>query len=316
MTKVSLWWHMIVRGHTEETILAVNSLQGLYDGLIVAVDDREDSNDVFDALLYYPNTFVYRQHFDDFKRYDLARQDCLNQVPDTATFVGWSDSDEILVTDPYKVRVWLFKDKPEAVNCGIHYIYPIGGHEAGQTYRNGRVRIWKHKTRHWERPCHEYPVPDNGIDNPVIGDIIFNHIKESNTDYRADHHIQLMQEEIDSGNLGWMFYQAKEHLIKGDIDAAKEIYLEYIKSGDESRRDDAITQLGELYLSRKEYSDLINAFDSISIKDHPMILEYIAIAYYWFGGKKQAYDWHQIAKKNDVNNKYPRLVDNDIYFVK
>lgn len=312
---------MIVRGHTEETLLAVNSLQGLYDGIVIAVDDREDSDEVFGALSYFPNMYVYRQKFSDFGRYDLARQDALNRVCDIdprdkepVSYVGWSDSDEILMTDPYKVRKWLYNTQPEAVNCGIHYVYGIGGHEAGQTYRNGRVRIWKHGTRRWTRPCHEYPAPLHGDDNPVVSDIVFNHIKQDNSDYRADHHIELMQKEIDSGNLGWTFYQAKEFLIKGDLENAKNKYLEYIKSNDTSRLGEAITQFGDMLLKDKEYSRLIKDFSDISINSHPMICEYIAIAHYWSGNKQQSCIWHEKAKKLDKENKYPGLSGNDKYF--
>lgn len=319
--KLKLWWHMIVRGHTEESLQAIRSLQGLYDGIVIAVDDREDSDEVFEALEHFPNMYSYRQKFSNFGRYDLARQDALDRVCEIdrrdlepVNYVGWSDSDEILVSNPYEIRKWLIETQPESVNCGIHYLYPIGGHEAGQTYRNGRVRIWKHGTRRWSRPCHEYPTPINGVDNPVIGDIIFNHIKYDNSDYRADHHIELMQKEINSGNIGWLFYQAKEYLIKEDFNNAKLKYLEYLKSGEQSRFEETVFILGDLYLKDKDYSNLIKEFSDISIPPHPMICEYIAIAHYWNGNKQSAYNWHVKAKTLDQEKKYPKLNDNDQYF--
>ena len=315
-SKISLWWHMIVRGHVEETTLALNSLQGLCDGIVVAVDDREDSNEVFFTMINYPNMYAYRQHFDDFGRYDLARQDALNRVPDTVDYVGWSDSDEVLVTDPYEVRKWLNETQPEAVNCGIHYVYPIGGHNAGETYRNGRVRIWKHGTRVWSRPCHEYPTPINGVDNPVIGDIIFNHIKEDPTEYRSDHHIKLMQEEIDKGNIGWKFFQAKEYEIKGDIENARLAYFDYLKSDDSRHFDEAISKMSESYLSSQDYDLLIINLRKLGGKDNPLVFEYLAIASYWKGAKSDAFEFHKNAQELDVNHLYPWINQNDIHFIK
>ena len=67
--KISLWWHMLLRGHVQETTLALNSLQGLYDGIVIAVDDRPDSDEVFEFLRHYPNMNAYRQNFDDFGRF-------------------------------------------------------------------------------------------------------------------------------------------------------------------------------------------------------------------------------------------------------
>jgi hypothetical protein len=315
MMNFKLFWHMIIRGHLEETLLAIDSLQGLYDGIVVAVDDRDDSDEVFEAISYYPNIHAYRQKFSGFGRYDLARQDCLEKVPYDVTYIGWSDSDEILVTDPYKVRKWLFDTQPEAVNCGIHYVYAIGGHEAGQTYRNGRVRIWKQGTRVWSRPCHEYPTPINGIDEPVIGDIIFNHIKQDNSDYRADHHIELMQTEIDSGNLGWRFFQAKEYEIKGEKEKARQTLIEYVKSGETNFLTDAIVKICESYLSDRDYIGLNEVLSSPYWPEHPMRDEYLAIGCYYGNNKILAKKWHERAKSLDTDGNYTQLfANNDQYF--
>ena len=303
---------MLVRGHVQETALALNSLQGLYDGIVIAVDDRPDSDEVFEVLQHYPNMNAYRQNFDDFGRYDLARQDCLNRVPKGIDFVGWSDSDEVLVTDPYKVRQWLSESRPEAVNCGIHYVYPIGGHVAGQTYRNGRVRIWKAGTRLWTRSCHEYPAPINGIDEPVIGDVIFNHIKEDPTEYRADHHIELMQKEIDGGNVGWRYFQAKEYEIKGDIVGAINTYYEFLKSDPENYFDEAVAKMSEMSFNIKDYEGLIQKL--LEVKERPTVLEYLAIASYWKGNHFIANTFHERAKLADPENNYPHFRQNDVYF--
>ena len=306
---MKLWWHMIIRGNPDETKLALDSLQGLYDGIVVAVDDREDSDGVAQLLSLYPNMNAYRQNFSQFGRYDLARQDALDRIPSDTDYVGWSDSDEILVTPPYEVRRWLVNHQPEAVICGIHYIYPIGGHQAGVTYKNGRVRIWKYGTRAWSRPCHEYPAPINGPDNPTDSDITFNHIKRDPGAYRASHHIQLMQEEIDRGNIGWKFYQAREYEIMGDRDKALEKYLEYIVSGETDRIVDALVAYSEPLMEKKDYKRIIELEDK---SDHPIAQEYIAIAYYWLGEFEKAKLWHQKARQ--FMDEYPGIKNNDIFF--
>jgi hypothetical protein len=147
-----------------------------------------------------------------------------------------------------------------------------------------------------------------------LGDIIFNHIKQDNKEYRADHHIELMQTEIDKGNIGWMFYQAKEYQFKGDIDGAKSKYLEYIISGDASHLDETVGLLSELYLKEKEYQELINVLSREDIPCHPMVYEYIAIANYWKGDRNLAGVMHEKARESDANGKYPNLVNNDKYF--
>lgn len=320
MSNITLWWHMIIRGHTDETLQALESLQGLYDGVIIAVDDREDSDEVFQAIQHYPNTYPYRQNFAKFGRYDLARQDALNRIPiknlqteEPVDYIGWSDSDELLASNPYNVRKWLSENRPEAVNCGIYYSYGIGGHQSGQVYRNGRVRIWKYGTRIWNRPCHEYPSPINGIDEPVIGDIIFNHIKQDNTEYRADHHIELMQKEIDSGLVGWLFYQAKEYEFKYDIEGAKKTYFKYLQSGDMINFEEALSKFCNFYLTDKQYSDLIQELNKLTLQ-HPLIYEYLAISYYWNNNLPEAKKNHLEAKKLDIINKYPHIKENDKYF--
>ena len=196
---------MIIRGHTDEAVKCIESLQGLYDECIIAVDDREDSNEVYERLLYYPNVFAYRQSFAQFGRYDLARQDALNRVSPYADFIGWCDHDEILISPkPIEIRQWLYETQPDAVDVGLLYDGDIGGHVSGNIYY--RTRIWKKSVeRTWQRPCHEHPTLVNGQDNPILNkEIIFKHIKLDNSEYRATHHIELMQKEIDGGSLGWV----------------------------------------------------------------------------------------------------------------
>jgi hypothetical protein len=315
MSNISIGWHMIIRGSVHEAKQALDSLQGLYDKIVIAVDDRDDSDEVYQLLLNYPNMYAFRQKFSDFARYDLARQDALDKIPNDIEYIGWSDSDEILMTNPIEIRKWLFEKKPEAVNCGINYRYGVGGHEAGKTYRNGRIRIWRANTRYWTRPCHEFPAAINGIENYVEGDIFFDHIKEDNSSYRSRHHIELMQEEIDkNNNIGWKFFQAKEYRIQGDIDIAIDKYYEYLESGDALYVDEAIIQLSELCLSQKQYEKLVNLLIKLNLYN-PLANEYSAIAVYYLGDMESAIKFHSKAKELNINDKYSFIVNNDKYYV-
>ena len=314
MSNISISWHMLIRGNLNETLQAINSLQGLYDNMVIALDSREDSDEVYEALKHYSNTTVYRQVFDDFKRYDLARQDCLDRVPQDSIFTGWSDSDEILISNPIEIRKWLFETNPEAVNCAINYLHSVGGHEAGKIYRNGRIRIWRNGTRRWSRRCHEYAAPINGIENYVEGDIIFNHIKQDNSSYRSEHHIKLMQEDIDEGNTAWKFFQAKEYKIQNDIDMAIIKYFEYLQSGDINYIEDALTQLSELCLSLKQYEKLLDMLFELNIPS-PIANEYAAICFFYLGNLETAIEFHEKAKELNVNN-YQFITNNNKFFTK
>lgn len=305
---------MIIRGSIHEAKQALDSLQGLYDKIIIAVDDRTDSDDVYQLLLNYPNMYAFRQDFSSFARYDLARQDALDKIPNDIEYIGFSDSDEILMTNPIEIRKWLFEEKPEAVNCAINYRYSVGGHEAGKVYRNGRIRIWRANTRVWTRRCHEYPAPINGIENYVEGDIVFDHIKEDNSSYRSGHHIELMQEEIALGNTAWKFFQAKEYKIQNDIDMAIIKYFEYLQSGDINYIDDALTQLSELCLSLKQYEKLLDMLFELNIPS-PIANEYAAICFFYLGNLETAIEFHEKAKELNVNN-YQFIINNNKFFIK
>lgn len=307
-------WHMIIRGHTDETIKCIESLQGLYDECIIAVDDRPDSDEVYEELLYYPNIFAYRQSFAQFGRYDLARQDALNRTSPYADFIGWCDHDEVLISPrPVKIRQWLHETQPDAVNVGLLYDGDIGGHISGATYY--RTRIWKKSVeRVWQRPCHEHPTPVNGIDTPVTNpEIIFKHIKTDPSEYRANHHIELMEKEINSGATGWLFYQAREYKYLNNYEMAKKLYCDYLKSGLSDDVTRAIEELDSVISDKSEYISLLKEIAYYK-KDDPVIWEYLALAEYYYGNKEAAKTYHRVAKECDITNTVDFIRHNDQWF--
>ena len=315
-----LAWHMIIRGNTEETLQSLDSLQGLYDECIIAVDSRLDSDEVYEALKIYPNTYPYRQVFDDFGRYDLIRQDALNRVSRLATYVGFSDNDEVLVQPKAReVREWLLANQPDAVSVGLTYQSPVGGYEVGPVYP--RTRIWKKAVeRRWTRPCHEHPSPLQGEDNPSYYlDMVFSHIKRDPGDYRASHHIELMQGEIDQGNIGWIFFQAREYKYMGDFQAAMNKYEEYLLTGHPSEIERGIYELLQLYTDfykgSAEGHERIKNFVPRLPFQHPVMVEQLAIAEYYLGDLPSAKEHHELAKTLDVAKAHEFIWNNDKYFV-
>ena len=214
MSSISLWWHMMIKGRPEMTIQAINSLQGLYDGLVIAVDDREDSDEVFEVLQHYPNVDAFRHHFEYFEGLTPGRNEGLDRIPSHGVdYIGWSDSDEILISNPQEVRKWLADIRPDAVRAPLKFVYARCWYVEGEL--GVRHRIWKYGTRRWERSVHEHPEPINRIDNFVDHDILFHHINDDPSTYKSDYIIELMQIEIEKGSLDFMWMQAREYAVKG-----------------------------------------------------------------------------------------------------
>ena len=78
---------------------------------------------------------------------------------------------------------------------------------------------------------HEYPYAINGIDRPVMSDFVFEHIKDNPAEYRVDLHIELYQQYIDNGDINFLFLQAKEYLVKEDVNKAIELCFQLLKYG-------------------------------------------------------------------------------------
>ena len=312
--KPLLSWHMIVRGHKSETEDCLNSLQGFYDDLVVAVDSREDSDEVYESILSFPRINAYRQDFSQFGRYDLARQDALDRTDPNSMFIGWCDHDEVLVSPtPREARLWLFENQPDAVDIGLHYLGDIGGHKSGETYY--RTRIWKRSVeRRWGRPCHEHPCLVSGEDNPVVyKEMVFNHTKLDGSEYRANHHIELMGKEIKNGNLGWLFYQAREYKYIGEIQKAQRTYMDYLATGLMEDIERTLSELRNICENELDYHEKIKQVLNEN-KNHPALWEYLAISKYYDGDITEAKTCHQLAKQLDKEGKHVFIQNNDRWF--
>ena len=282
---ISLSWHMILKNSSPETIeqamLSIKSLQGLYDTLTIGVDEGKESDELYGVLSHYPNTHLFRLHFINFAQ---AMQEVLDKVPH-CDYVGRSDGDEVLMSDPYIIRKWLAETRPEAVNCATHYLHTIGWCEGGKTYRHEGVRIWKYGTRKWGNPVHQYPylIDLNGIDSPVEADITFNHIKKADPLSMTDLNIRLMQREIDGGNWTYLWFMAKEYTVRGDLKKAISLCFDYlnreeIEGESEFRR--ALWGISELYKSEGDYGGLLWKLRRLRkiTNNHPTLLEFIELA--------------------------------------
>jgi len=285
MSKLSIFWHMIIKVSNQESleqaILSVNSLQGLYDGMVIGVDEGAGSDELYEVLSHYPNMHLFRLHFIDFAQ---AMQEVLDTVPH-CDYVGRSDGDEVLTTDPYVIRKWLADTRPEAVNCATHYLYTIGWCKGGETYRHESVRIWKYGTRYWGNPVHQYPyiVDPNGIDAPIEADITFNHIKKVDPLSMTDLNIRLMQRELDNGNWSYLWYMAKEYTVRGDVEKAVSLCFEYlnreeIENEEHFRR--ALWGMSELHKQEGDIGGLLIKLNDLRevTNNHPILLEYIDLA--------------------------------------
>ena len=269
---------MIVKDRTAQTLRAVDSLANLYDGMVIAVDSGKDSDEVARELCHYPNMQIYRQSFKEFNSFGLARQDALNRIP-SCDYIGRSDGDELLVSNAIEVRKWLEATKPYAVRGATHYLYDSGWCKAGETLRTEGIRIWKYGTRVWRRPAHEYPYPITGEDIWVDGDILFNHINEDAPGSKMDFIVSLMQQEIDAGNLEYMWYQAREYVVGGDIDKAISLCFNYLLLGlrDVDIFNSALWGMSELCKKQGDYEGLLEKLHiiAISVGKLPNILQYI-----------------------------------------
>jgi hypothetical protein len=317
-----LSWHMLVRADTEFTIRCLDSLQGLYDECIIGVDSREDSDEIFELLKIYPNTTVYRQDFTQFGRFDKARQDVLNRISPRATYVGWCDSDEVLVKpSPRIIRNWLFDNEPFGVEVGIHYLGAVGGHVPGETYF--RPRLWNnvHKPRVWTRPVHEHPMPADGSEeiNMRFEEMVFDHLKIDNTTYRADLHVDLLESELlNKGVPSALFYIAREYRYKGDIEAAKQSYETYLKTGDHQEVERTVFELMQLYdlsynTNNPDFKRIVQTFPEFKV-EHPVLLGWLSIALWYTGYPEQAKEVHWKARKLDPQGKIGWLAANDKFF--
>jgi tetratricopeptide (TPR) repeat protein len=310
-------------------LMCLDSIQGLYDECIVAVDDRPESDEVFEAIQIYPNLVAYRQKWPG--RFDYARQEVLNRVSTNATYVGHCDSDEVLLQpSPRAIREILFEEQIRAVNVGILYKDYVGPHEPGGIYL--RTKIWKtDHVRKYVGKIHEYPTVqgENIIPTPRR-DIIFEHQKVDHKAYRSEFIIKSMIEDIENGHTRWLPYLGEEYRADGKYDQALGAFRRYlrldIKDVEHSQHlkkclEEMIRTLDSVYNGdqREKWRAFCNELAAVNeqapfLQSNPIFWEYYALSRWYLDGKDAARGFHDHAKSLDPEQKESFIWNNDQFY--
>jgi tetratricopeptide (TPR) repeat protein len=310
---------MLIKERLDITLRTLDSLQGLYDECIIAVDDDESQDELFEAIKIYPNTFVYRQKLPN-GHFGNARQDVLNRIGSQATYIGWSDADEPLASpSPREIREYLYIENPAAVNVTLRYLYKAGPCYPGDYHR---LRMWRaNEPRQWRDAVHEWPAYIGNNDGSAVSkmDIVFNHLQNDLPLEVAKFRIDTMVRENSSD--GWRYPR-----ISGEYRGIG-MYPEAIENAKlgllSPRLDVQKTSMNELFFVCEEMgkkwenvrdalADLVQKHENIAIS--PLILEYLALAYYYLGDTKAALANHTRAKELDINKELQFIIDNDKYY--
>jgi len=310
---------MIVREDEENTRRVLDSIQGLYDKCIIAVDSRPESDKVFDLVSMYPGVTAYRQVWPG--RFDTARQDVLTRVNNDFKYVGCCDSDEVLVEpSPREVRKFLLEKEPKAINVNIRYSVDVGPNFGGDSYL--RTKIWNLSyPRKWVGRVHEYPQCLEYYDPTPKRDIIFEHLKVDHKSYRSELIIENIIADIkEEGLVRWYPYLAQEYRAIGKFTEAIESCKSYISL--ENAEDQHLkVALEELMfnldsITPNKWKSLINVLSELElvypfIANNPIICEYLATCYFHNGERLIAKYLHNNAKSLDILNQQDFIYEND-----
>jgi hypothetical protein len=324
-----LSWHMIVREDTENMIKCLDSLQGLYDECIVAVDDRSESDEVFKAIKIFPHVVAYRQKWPG--RFDICRQEVLRRVSPDATYIGCCDSDEFLVQpSPRELRDLLFQEQPNAVNLAIRYQAQVGPNNPGSLYL--RTKIWKTTyPRSWVGRIHEYPACTGEFVCPTpYCNIIFDHGKVDHKLYRTDYIISCMLDDISKGFTRWYPYLGEEYRADGRYKEALEACKSYLFLDIKDREWNqhlkkclnelilifSLIHNGDEKLKWEAFRSLLQEVDKAVpfLKKSAIFWEYYSIPWYYLEGSDASREFHEIAKSLDPEKKQDFIWNNDRYY--
>lgn len=317
---------MIVREDYDNFIQVFDSLQGLYDELIVAVDDRKESDKVFDFLESKEKVKPFRQKWPG--RFDLARQETLEKVSKDATFIGCCDSDEILISPtPLEIRDLLQKLNPPAANIYVKYLTNVGPHEAGQVYL--RTKIWNSRyPRKWVGRIHEYPKCIDKYVEPVVLPLLFHHLKVDHKHYRSKLIIDTILFEIKEKNVTrWYPYLAQEYRGEKEYDKALECcskYLQLSRTEDEHVKtalEEALLIFDKTKLESDKWLEFLSWLCPIidqkeTLLNSPIICEYLAMGSFYLKRIDIAKVFHDKAiSLSDHSNVYKFIMRNSEYYV-
>jgi hypothetical protein len=314
-------WHMIIKDQIDVTLRSLDSLQGLYDECLIAVDLDESQDELYEQIKIYPNTFVYRQKWHD--RFDLARQDVLDRLSKKATYIGWSDSDEELVSiTPREIREYLYNERPPAVNVILRYLLQVGPCLPGDYYR---VRMWRtDEPRIWKDSVHEYPAYQGTTDSALATnnfDIVFNHLRSGDGSYRSDFNIKRMMADVTQGGLWRLPRLAGECRGVGRLEESLDFARQgFLKTDQFDIHNDSMNELLLVCEALGDKWKLVNfhltEIMSVkpSLRTSPFVLEYVALSYYYLHDKELANKYHKMAVDLDTEGEFLFIKTNDRFY--
>ena len=184
--------------------------------------------------------------------------------------------------------------------------------------------MWRaDEPRKWKDAVHEYPSyigPNSNVDQKKL-DIVFNHLKDGLSIEQAQHRITMMIEENKQNTDGWRYPRISgEYRGIGMYDEA----LKYAKLGILSYRMDVRNSsikelmfvcdvLGDKWnLIKDNLLDLLDTDSNLNIC--PMVLEYLALSYYYTNDFANAVIAHDKALLYDTDKNHSFIYTNDKFF--
>lgn len=196
-------------------------LENVSDADLVVVTDTGSTDGTMEILQdsnIIPHLDIYSAGFEPF-RFDVARNFCLNQIPQTIDFCIFLDLDERLEDGWYdKLQEILLDKVPDEVYMDMIHSTDSEGNTKTTYYqlkahaRNGYV---------WRYPCHEVLITDKAEPISVSSDISITHIRNTGSaDYLGLLELGAKERPNDQRVL---FYLGREYF-------SQELYLEAIKT--------------------------------------------------------------------------------------
>jgi tetratricopeptide (TPR) repeat protein len=291
---MKIGFHLIVKGEAHNIADCLNSCRGLADFIVVAVDDREDSDETFNLIKGLENVYAYRQKWEN--SFAAARNDSLETLlrlqPDV-DYIGWIDGD-----DQWKlgkgsisheeIRNRLEKQKPDAVNNTYIYAQESGNESPNLSYM--RLRLFAHEHGKppiyiWQGAAHESLMQQRATGRPTLWwtDWVLEHHRATEIDFptKTGRNIEMLELDLrkDPNNTRTMFYLGREYKDNGQYEKSIVMLTKYVnKSKFPMEKYQALLDLGYMYLWR---DDLDSA--EKSAKEAISVTPEVAFAYTLLG---------------------------------
>lgn len=240
--------------------------------------------------------------------FSMARQRSFDLA--TKSWVGWCDSDDVIVglenlqsvIDSYNKE--LLKTNPVFLLFPYEYSY----NELGKcNCRHYRERLVSNKhAMHWQNPCHEVAIPNDNMQLALITreEITWKHRRQySPKQMESGRNLRILRkyfEKVGESDARQMYYLGLECCNSGLIDEAIKYLSRYIEiSGWDDERAMAAIKLTDIYMGLGQFENALKwAFKTVEIK-HTWCEGYFALAkiFYWFamkGGANEYTYWEKV----------------------